>query len=143
MPNIRMLCTIEADMKDMVSGLQTKTNRQGNRYWDLSFSVLVSFRGTKMQAKLRWKDEVSNEAMRSIFDSILIYYESSSRMSCKKDQPVFFRGSLTSYMFYIVGLMNFTIFGRICTYPNIALTGQVIRSLDVSVWVPLSRVCRS
>jgi hypothetical protein len=58
MPNIWELCKIEADMKDMVSGLQTDISLQGNKIWTLPFSVEISFKGTKMQARLRWKNEV-------------------------------------------------------------------------------------
>jgi hypothetical protein len=59
MPNIEETCAIEADLKDLVSSLTIKNGPTGNIYWELEFSVLISFKGTKMQARLRWKNEVS------------------------------------------------------------------------------------
>ncbi|PVF96862.1 hypothetical protein CPB86DRAFT_786494 [Serendipita vermifera] len=57
MPNTWELCTIEADMKDMVSAMETKLDPEGRKYWEMSFRVQVRFRGTKVQARLRWKNE--------------------------------------------------------------------------------------
>ncbi|PVF96864.1 hypothetical protein CPB86DRAFT_475981 [Serendipita vermifera] len=56
MSGIREMCTIEADLKDLVSALNTKTGIRGNKYWELAFSVRITYKGTKLQARLIWKD---------------------------------------------------------------------------------------
>jgi hypothetical protein len=57
MPNIRKICTIQADMKKMVSALEKETSRNG-KFWELHYKVIISFKGTTLQGKLAWIDEV-------------------------------------------------------------------------------------
>ncbi|PVF96878.1 hypothetical protein CPB86DRAFT_786515 [Serendipita vermifera] len=55
-PGIRRICTIKADFDDMMSALRTETGPEG-AYWYLDFEVVVSFRNTKLQGRLQWKNE--------------------------------------------------------------------------------------
>jgi hypothetical protein len=57
MPNLRQLCTVEADLKKMASALEKRTARNG-KFWQLDFTVMISFKGTTLHGKLMWTDEV-------------------------------------------------------------------------------------
>ncbi|PVF96876.1 hypothetical protein CPB86DRAFT_735972 [Serendipita vermifera] len=58
-PGLRKLCVIQADFDDMTSALRTAEGSKGT-YWYMGFEVVVNFKGTKIQSKLRWKDEKAN-----------------------------------------------------------------------------------
>ncbi|PVF96872.1 hypothetical protein CPB86DRAFT_476873 [Serendipita vermifera] len=57
MPNVRLLCNIEADMARMASALENRIARNG-RFWQLDFKVVITFQGATLQGKLVWMDEV-------------------------------------------------------------------------------------
>jgi hypothetical protein len=57
MPNIRLLCAVEGDMNQLAPAIVEETI-QGRTFWKLRYKVILSFQGTTIQAKLRWKDEV-------------------------------------------------------------------------------------
>jgi hypothetical protein len=57
MRNVKRLCTIEADMDKMKSAFEEK-KKDGVKFWQLHFEVVVSFRGTTLQGKLVWMDKV-------------------------------------------------------------------------------------
>jgi hypothetical protein len=60
LPEIRLLCTVEATLSEMLPALETRRGPNGI-FWLLTYEVVVRFKGTKLQARLRWKDEVGYE----------------------------------------------------------------------------------
>lgn len=56
LPGIRILCTIEAGFDVLMSAMRTARGPNG-RYWYMAFEIVISFRGTKIQGRMRWKDE--------------------------------------------------------------------------------------
>jgi len=59
MSGMRHLCVLKADMSGLEDSIVRRTNRQGQRYWRLNYSVVMSFNRTELQAKLTWEENVS------------------------------------------------------------------------------------
>ncbi|PVF93794.1 hypothetical protein CPB86DRAFT_741882 [Serendipita vermifera] len=57
-PQMRMLCTIEANLKDMKSAVKMKKGPQGP-YWELEFYVIIHFGATSMRAWMEWEEKKS------------------------------------------------------------------------------------
>jgi hypothetical protein len=55
---MKRLCTVEADLKDLISSVQIKYGPQG-KYWRLDWHLVVKFGGTKLRAWIRWNDQVN------------------------------------------------------------------------------------
>ncbi|PVF91015.1 hypothetical protein CPB86DRAFT_746070 [Serendipita vermifera] len=65
-PEMKILCTVEADLKDLISAVVTKHGPWG-RYWHLDYSIVMKFGGTKLRAVIRWNDQgVTREGPASI-----------------------------------------------------------------------------
>lgn len=58
LPQMRILCTLIADLSNARSALTRKTGIHGLKYWDLPFSVVVELGRTQLQARLQWKEGV-------------------------------------------------------------------------------------
>jgi hypothetical protein len=52
-----MLCTIEAGFDVMMSAMRKAEGSHGT-YWYMLFDVVINFKGTKIQGRMRWKDGV-------------------------------------------------------------------------------------
>ena len=63
MPGMRCLCTVKADMSELEESLIEK-----DRHWELRFKVVVSFKRTGLQVKLRWIKKVSPLLIRNIIN---------------------------------------------------------------------------
>ena len=59
-PNIHLLCTLVADLSRLKNLLKRRDGINGARYWVVEFVVAIMFGGTQLQAKLKWKEGVSN-----------------------------------------------------------------------------------
>jgi hypothetical protein len=57
LPNMRRLCTVEADLKDLITAIEMKYGPQG-KYWRLDWHLVVKFGGTKLRAWIRWNNKV-------------------------------------------------------------------------------------
>jgi hypothetical protein len=57
LPQMRKLCTVQAELKDMLAAIETKEGPRG-KYWEMVFSVIVRFGGTSMRAWIEWKENV-------------------------------------------------------------------------------------
>ncbi|KAG8813319.1 hypothetical protein FRC17_001607, partial [Serendipita sp. 399] len=56
LPQIRRLCTLKADFTPTISSLTRYTSKQGVQYWWGRWLVRCIYGGTKLQARLEWKD---------------------------------------------------------------------------------------
>ena len=57
---MRHLCTITADLSHYASTLRVQEGIDGNKYRKMILKIIVKFGGTKLRAKLQWKEEVSS-----------------------------------------------------------------------------------
>ncbi|KAG8753752.1 hypothetical protein FRC14_005759 [Serendipita sp. 396] len=57
LPQIRDLCSIEADLTPTIAGFNQLTSKHGIKYWKGSYGVRCIYNGTKLQARLEWKVE--------------------------------------------------------------------------------------
>jgi hypothetical protein len=57
LPEVNHLCVVEAMLSDMQGALKVRQGPKG-KYWKLSYGVVLRFKGAKLQARARWKDEV-------------------------------------------------------------------------------------
>jgi hypothetical protein len=57
LPKMRKLCQVKADLSRLSGALQSHNGPSG-QYWKLDWEVLVKFGGTKLRARMRWRDEV-------------------------------------------------------------------------------------
>ncbi|KAG8822499.1 hypothetical protein FRC19_005841 [Serendipita sp. 401] len=57
LPQIRDLCSIEADLTPAIAGLNQVTSKHGIKYWKVGYGVRCIYNGTKLQARLEWKVE--------------------------------------------------------------------------------------
>lgn len=55
---MRRLCTVEADLTDMISALQMKFGPNGE-YLQLRFDVIVQFGATSMRSWMEWEEQGS------------------------------------------------------------------------------------
>ncbi|PVF93781.1 hypothetical protein CPB86DRAFT_818517 [Serendipita vermifera] len=53
---MRLLCTIQADLNPLRPHLQTTRGPNGKTFWYTKFEVAVKFGGTRLQARLRWME---------------------------------------------------------------------------------------
>ncbi|PVF93796.1 hypothetical protein CPB86DRAFT_87059 [Serendipita vermifera] len=55
---MRRLCTVEADLTDMISALQMNVGPNGE-YWQLRFDVIVQLGATSMRSWTEWEEQGS------------------------------------------------------------------------------------
>jgi hypothetical protein len=58
LPNVRLLCMVEAALQDLISAVETKHGSQG-KYWRLDWKLVVKLGGTRLRACIRWNDRVT------------------------------------------------------------------------------------
>jgi hypothetical protein len=58
---MRNTCTLKANLARLGPSLQTKTGINGARYWSIPFEIVLELGQTQLQARLRWKEGVSNQ----------------------------------------------------------------------------------
>lgn len=56
---MRLLCTLTADLSAIAPSLQQKRVLHGKMYYQVEFDVCVFFGGTQVRARLQWYDKVS------------------------------------------------------------------------------------
>ncbi|KIM23492.1 hypothetical protein M408DRAFT_27841 [Serendipita vermifera MAFF 305830] len=54
---MRFICTLNANLSALAGGLQTITGRNGKRFYRVDYDVCVYFGGTRLRAKLQWKEK--------------------------------------------------------------------------------------
>ena len=59
MPNIRLVCTLTADLSGLQRFLKVKKTSKGQHFWEVSYNINVSFGGTNLKAKMTWYEGVS------------------------------------------------------------------------------------
>ncbi|KAG8752842.1 hypothetical protein FRC14_006668 [Serendipita sp. 396] len=59
-PQIRPICTVEANLTPILAGLKKVSNRLGFNYWETVWDIRFFYGGTKLHARLEWK--VKNKA---------------------------------------------------------------------------------
>lgn len=67
LPQMRVICTLIADLANVRSALTKQTGINGHRYWTLPVSVVVGLGRIQLQARLQWEENVcrfiSNRAL--------------------------------------------------------------------------------
>jgi len=56
-PQMRHLCNLKADLSNLRHTVQLKSRADGASYWEMDFEIEIWYRGTKLQAKIKWEDE--------------------------------------------------------------------------------------
>ena len=59
-PQMRPLCNLKADLSNLRDTVQPKSRADGASYWEMRFEIEIWYRGTKLQAKIKWEDEVNH-----------------------------------------------------------------------------------
>lgn len=58
-PQMRLLCTLVADLSKLRTLLKKSKAANGSSYWAVNFTVAIMFGGTQLHAKLKWMEGVS------------------------------------------------------------------------------------
>ncbi|KAG8838194.1 hypothetical protein FRB91_007749 [Serendipita sp. 411] len=59
LPNIRLLCTLEANMSRLVPLLKLEKGEGGQSYCTISYEIVVEVGRTQLQARIQWRENVS------------------------------------------------------------------------------------
>jgi hypothetical protein len=58
MPQMRLLCTLVADLSRLRGVLKKQKAANGTSYWAVNFTVAILFGGTQLHARLKWMEGV-------------------------------------------------------------------------------------
>lgn len=59
LPGMRRVCTLKADLSNLVNSLKVQKGPRGQDFWRVEHSVAVLFGGTQLRARLQWYEGVS------------------------------------------------------------------------------------
>ena len=59
LPNIRLVCTLNADLSGLQRFLKARKTSEGQDFWKVSYKVKVFFGGTALKARITWYEGVS------------------------------------------------------------------------------------
>ena len=62
MPNIRLVCTLTADLSGLTKILKAQRTSRGQIFWKVDYKVKIFFGGTALKARLTWYEGVSIHA---------------------------------------------------------------------------------
>ena len=59
MPNIRHVCTLEADLSGLKKFLKVRKTSAGQAFWQVDYKIKIFFGGTALKARITWYEGVS------------------------------------------------------------------------------------
>lgn len=62
--DVRVVCTLRADLSGLRSGLKAQKGPKGEEFWRVDFVISVMLGGTSMKARLIWNEGVRTETFR-------------------------------------------------------------------------------
>lgn len=77
MPQMRLLCTLVADLSKLRGLLKKQKAPNGSAYWAVNFTVAILFGGTQLHARLKWMEGVraiSNLLVKNVAEWILLIF---------------------------------------------------------------------
>ena len=84
LPNIRHVCSLEADLSGLQRFLKAQKTSEGQYFWMIDYKVQVLFGGTVLKARVTWKEGVSTSHFHPHVTDIWLYLsENSARRPCQ------------------------------------------------------------